>query len=350
MRIVNESLSVGTAYMLRNDGKLIPMSKNVAHPYVFSDPNSKPHQLIRELFISRPHDLHWFYQNTKRDETRILIKKFVTLAFMLSTVYNFEISSDFLDLFQLDNIPKHVNIEDDNIDIYKKDLELLGQELTMQTNQEFCRMRTSDLFSMNSGSHDVYFRIGSVDFNWFELIWQVVYENKNWITSVTISPDYNSKGKDKVYNHNGVLIQHLPTDDFLTLSGKPVFEGIDPKHFERPYGSNILTTYYPQINTQWSKKLFEEFVNNHFTEVSGGYMKSNNYFEKRAIKETARRKKMLESLHCDNKNESIKNCKNDKDMIDDVFEEVVIVDEPCFKLFDDHDCKEYDDEINGNWR
>ena len=36
-------------------------------------------------------------------------------------------------------------------------------------------------------------------------------------------------------------------------------------------------------------------------------------------------------------------------MIDDVFEEVVIVDEPCFKLFDDHDCKEYDDDINGNW-
>ena len=64
-------------------------------------------------------------------------------------------------------------------------------------------------------------------------------------------------------------------------------------------------------------------------------MKSNNYFEKRAIKEEAKRKKMLESLHCDNKNESIKNCKKDKDMIDDVFEEVVIVDEPCFKLFDE---------------
>ena len=31
-------------------------------------------------------------------------------------------------------------------------------------------------------------------------------------------------------------------------------------------------------------------------------MKSNNYFEKRAIKEEAKRKNMLESLHRDNKN------------------------------------------------
>lgn len=78
-------------------------------------------------------------------------------------------------------------------------------------------------------------------------------------------------------------------------------------------------------------------------------MKSNNYFEKRAKKDEAKRKKMLESLQCDNKNESIKNCKRNKDMIDDVFEEVVIVDEPCLKLFDEQDCKEYDDDIDGNW-
>ena len=92
-------------------------------------------------------------------------------------------------------------------------------------NNEFCRVRAGGLVDSSSNLGDIYFRISSTGFNWFDVIWAFVYENQHRIDTVTIVKDNNNFDNSyDVYRHNGVAIDKMPVDDFINLSGHPVFE------------------------------------------------------------------------------------------------------------------------------
>ena len=92
------------------------------------------------------------------------------------------------------------------------------------TNQEFCRVRTSNYKVKYGGDNgQIYFRISSVGFNWFDLIWNVVNKFSKDIKEVTVIKDKQTfGGKEFDYYYN-----HLPTDEFLTLKGNSIIESID---------------------------------------------------------------------------------------------------------------------------
>ena len=95
-------------------------------------------------------------------------------------------------------------------------------------NQEFLRMRTSNLH-YGGNSNDVYFRISSINYNWFPVIWNIVNDNEN-ISTVTICKDTNTFGGGfDCYKINGKSLEQIDRDDFLTLKGNPVVEKVKSK-------------------------------------------------------------------------------------------------------------------------
>lgn len=83
-------------------------------------------------------------------------------------------------------------------------------------------MYVSDMSGSGDGS--IYFRVSSNGFNWFDLIWQVAYDNRRSFKTLTIVNDENT---DDVYRINGEKMWQYPIQDFITMSGTPVIETID---------------------------------------------------------------------------------------------------------------------------
>ena len=178
-----EELFSMTPYMLRNDGELLTCGD--LHPYIKMS-NSASFETNLNTLNSHPEFLDWFYDNTLNEEVRTLITEYK-------------------------------ECKDDE----KEELMNLLNDLT---NQEFCRVRTSNYKVKYGGDNgQIYFRISSVGFNWFDLIWNIVNKFSKDIKEVTVIKDKQTfGGKEFDYYYN-----HLPTDEFLTLKGNPIIESID---------------------------------------------------------------------------------------------------------------------------
>ena len=228
-----EELSPAKPYMLRNDGKLLECGD--VHPYISYTFEEKPINNLYELLFGQYEDLIWFYNNTAKQDTRDLITSFLASAYFYfknNTVENLPVYLDDQDQ-AVESILSTINFLGINIFDCKYvktlgELLKLFEELNICTNQEFCRVRTSDLRYGGYG-RDIYFRISSLHFNWFDLIWSVVLEDKR-ISDVTIVRDTQTFGGSyDPYKINGVKIEHMPREQFLTLSGNPIIEKLEHK-------------------------------------------------------------------------------------------------------------------------
>lgn len=178
-----EELFSMTPYMLRNDGELLTCGD--LHPYIKMS-NSATFETNLNTLNNHPEFLDWFYDNTLNEEVKTLINEY-----------------------------KECKDEE------KEELMNLLNDLT---NQEFCRVRTSNYKVKYGGDNgQIYFRISSTGFNWFDLIWNIVNKFSKNIKEVTIMKDKQTfGGKEFDYYYN-----HLPTDEFLTLKRNPIVESID---------------------------------------------------------------------------------------------------------------------------
>ncbi len=253
MKLINEKcLKLATPYMLRNDGELIECSP--MHPYfkyIIQDNNKNQ---IEYLFNRHPEFIDWFYNNTKHKEIKEELNLFIS-SIINNDNYNINNKNYYIDKY---------NVNNTNNNTY--DIEQLFLELNNELNQEFCRVRTSNM-KFGGESKDIYFRISSTNFNWFNIIWNLVYENKKFIETITICTDTQSRGgKPEIYNHNGIKINQLNIDDFLNLSGNPIIENKD----------NIIN------NLQKGNSLIESFnsihpghINNCFDILVKNYIETN---------------------------------------------------------------------------
>lgn len=213
---LNESqLEVSSAYMLNNRGELLQCG--LVHPYIKYIVQSGDKKEIESLFNSRLNDLLWFYKNTKDDK----------LKGDIDTLVNSVISND---TYGIDEeirqwCSREFNLETDNKIPYIEIIENLFLEINNKCNQEFCRVRTSHMKAPIGNSGDTYFRISSVGFNWFNIIWKIVYDNRSFIESVSICTDTQSTGKPvQFYTWGGNVINRMPTQDFIKLPGNPIIE------------------------------------------------------------------------------------------------------------------------------
>ena len=120
------------------------------------------------------------------------------------------------------------NISDD-VQHYSDEetISALTEVLNRETNNEFCRIRTSNMYHGGDDS-TIYFRISSIGFNWFDLIWNVAHDSRNRYDYITVVRDEQSSkltsGANKYYRLNGVPVNNMPIDDFVSLSGNPIIE------------------------------------------------------------------------------------------------------------------------------
>lgn len=217
MNVLNEQineayLEKAKPYMLRNDGELLDCGD--LHPYFKYEYDENPELALNHLMNRDSDFIEWFYMNTHYNTTKDKIK---SLLFSLLNVDDFKLQAqsliDALNLQSTDMIVKDMK---QIVDIFL--------DLNNDTNQEFCRVRTSHL-KYGGTSNEVYFRISSIHFNWYDIIWKIVLDNKNFIENITITKDTQVfGGKYQPYKHGDKVIEHMAVNDFLTLSGNPVIE------------------------------------------------------------------------------------------------------------------------------
>lgn len=169
-----ESLPEMTPYMLRQDGALLKCGD--IHPYIKMSTKTSYETNLHTLNL-HPEFLDWFYENTLDPVTK-----------------------DLIDKFRKEPTPELMDVLND------------------LTNEDFCRVRTSN-YKVKSGGKNgqIYFRISSTNFDWFNLIWGVVAKFVHDIDNVTVMKDSQTfGGKEFDYYYD-----HVPVDEFLTLKGNP---------------------------------------------------------------------------------------------------------------------------------
>ena len=258
MKVLKESsLKRANPYMLRNDGKLIDCYP--LRPYINYYSNYSAESAIEDTFSTNHIDfVKWFYDNTAVSTTKRDIK--LLLKSLLNT-----------DIFSVDKARiQALNIDLSGVDSLcdKFDIIALYKAVNDETNQEFLRVRTSSL-KFGGTSNSIYFRVSSTDFNWFNIIWEFVYNNRNFIDKVTICTDAQSRGGSiQFYKHNGNVINEMPTQEFITLSGNPVIESNNYVKRLLCQGASLTEafqdTHPAHIHRQFDI-LVKEYIKNNFT-------------------------------------------------------------------------------------
>lgn len=223
------------AYMFRNDGKEIPVK---VHPY------GNPEDCLETLYASQ-----WLYNNTAHKEVKDLVLTFIkTFAYeelgateniigeleeWISNLPYIVLTKEFLD-----KIPEVEDVPIGNLDN-------LNKMVCLELNQEFMRARFGGLVNTSVGSREMVFRISSNNFNWFNIIFEFVYRNRNNIGTVTIVKDEEATGYENYfYKHGGEVYNNMPVDDFIMQSGNPIIEEYKIKsQTELSKGNSYLNSF-----------------------------------------------------------------------------------------------------------
>lgn len=208
------------AFMIRNDGVIFPVK---VHPYGNEDV-----EFIEETLASS----EWLYYHTQHDTTKKLVCKLIK-TWILNSNYDPYKSLLYNIQREIKNRPyKYLTtefIESVISEIENEEpidsLETLNKLVCLELNQEFLRARYGGMYNTNPASREMVFRVSSAEFNWFDIIWKFVNDNKLVIDYVTICSDEESTGKESYYyNYKDHIFYKIKTDEFIVLSGNPVIE------------------------------------------------------------------------------------------------------------------------------
>ena len=208
---------MANAWMIRADGTEFPVT---VHIYGSED------DVEETLFAAE-----WLYNHTTDASVKDLITNFVA-----SYAHDLDpdaTPAEFADtlIYQMKHIPykvmtegfiKSLDLEHANV---FTNLMSANSAVNDALNQEFLRARYGGMYDTDSMNGEMYFRISSHGYNWFPIIWEFVYKNRNRIKDVTVVKDPEATGMKNMYSvHNGKKIDHMPTDEYINLSGRPVHD------------------------------------------------------------------------------------------------------------------------------
>ena len=227
-------LQTGTPYMIRNDGKVFDCGDNpyAYHPYIIRYDGVEKNtfeELMKDILTniiylsSTP--LYWLYKHTKnegtREHARNFVKAFLSSDYSINLIKKEKREGYKEELCKLYDISE---LFESSIPVADLVAEL--KQVDAELNQEFLRARTSDMYLMGTNK-DIYFRISSVDFNWFDIIFNVISDNRNFINTITVTTDHEAARTDKnvIIKCNGVPLDHITYDEFMNIPGShPVIE------------------------------------------------------------------------------------------------------------------------------
>ena len=214
-------MGVSIAWMLRKDGKAIQVP---VHAY--GDEEDSEYILM---------NAEWLYNNTSSNETKSDIINLLAVYAVnndcidISTFVNYIIENDYLQI-KVKFLEKISNNLEKAIDLTisgkNYDEEYFNKKVINDLNQEFCRVRAGGEYDSDGSLGDLYFRTSSSNFNWFDVIWEFVYNlyKQHKVKTVTIVRDKESTDEDKVYYNR------MPIEEFITLSGHPYIESINRRN------------------------------------------------------------------------------------------------------------------------
>ncbi len=263
------------AYMIRNDGEVFKC--DTFHPYIlFESGESFSHNMI--TLFNNSWVINWFLDHSKQNLKPLIKDCLEALAGgVLGIEDSFKITSKFgmdeeiLEQF-LSNINVHINPQPaENIDKnYIETCKALWEELNYRTNQEFLRARMSDQYRYGSGN-DIYFRISSFNFNWYNIICNILFDNSQ-ITSITISLDEQSGRKsNKIYVLQGQPVDHMDIENFIMMEGRPVVESQENKYIKNLEKGLPLNEALPDFGSFHNNNKYrayrEIYIKENFIEV-----------------------------------------------------------------------------------
>lgn len=201
--------------MLRNDGELFTCGS--IHPYIIKDGESIDDMIQNGMDIDA---LYWFYTHSKSETTKDIIR--VVAKYFLN---KFGIDDKFtISIYDNDVGDFDFNISDETYTLEDSEAKGFIEIVSDDTNQEFCRVRTSNRL-WGGKSNSIYFRISSIGFNWFPIIWELAYKNRDTITTITICRDSSVfGGVYEPYKVHGRSIDDMDIGEFIMLSGNPIIE------------------------------------------------------------------------------------------------------------------------------
>lgn len=202
------------ACMISRKGKVIPVE---SHPYIDYDIV----QMDLEAGL-------WFYENTDNEDVKQAYIDFVAG----NIKYVWHIENDIISGINglgfklrgfLSFVKDHLGEIEESL---KKELNIKESlsVLKKESDQEFMRVRYGGVYKTKAGVREIYFRISSYGFNWHDIIWQYVYDNRNFIDYVTIVRDIASTGSGEYYRGKNGEYNLMPVAEFLEESGNPVIE------------------------------------------------------------------------------------------------------------------------------
>lgn len=214
-------MGTSIAWMLRRDGKAI---KVPVHAY--GDEEDSEYILM---------NAEWLYNNTSSSETKSDIINLLAVYAVnndcidASTFANYIIENDYLQI-RVKFLEKIYNNLEKAIDFTingkNYDEEYFNKKVINDLNQEFCRVRAGGVYDSDGSLGDLYFRTSSSNFNWFDVIWEFVYNlyKQYKVETITVVRDKESTGEDKVYYNR------MPVEEFITLNGHPYIENMDRRN------------------------------------------------------------------------------------------------------------------------
>ena len=144
--------------------------------------------------------------------------------------------------------------------------EYLVTQLIQYINQQFCRVRYGGEFDTKVSNNSIWFRISSIGFNWRDIIYMFVADNKNKykIATINIGRDAesdnminNTFGKRTEYFYkasDGTVYQNMPIDEYLSEEHEtnPVFASSRARVGNR-YKFSVLTKM--ELRVGWSNEV-----------------------------------------------------------------------------------------------
>ena len=208
------------AWMLRRDGKAFEVT---IHPY------GNPDDYEETLWASE-----WLYGHTANPETKDLIVRFITTwvfdecKFEEATVVE-QLDKEITDrpyMFLSSNFAHSIADQLEDVDL-NEDVETLNLAVNSALNNEFTRVRAGGEVNSDASLGELYFRISSTGYNWFDIIWNFVYNRQRSIDTVTIKRDEEATGESTYYRHGNKIFDKMPVEEFIMMKGRPVVESMN---------------------------------------------------------------------------------------------------------------------------
>lgn len=255
-KLIHEA--VENAYMIRNDGKPFRMLQHVYGNY---------DEVEETLYAAE-----WLYSATNKSTTRTLIANFIA-----SWGYELNPDNDVVEniLDAIDSRPYKFLTKDFVLSLADRlrdgevdtDVQSLNCLVVDELNQEFLRARYGGMYNSTAGNKEMVFRVSSTRFNWFNIIFEFVYNRRGSISSVTVVKDEESTGFTDAYSHHGKKMYQMPIEEFILLPGNPIVEACDlttSVNDRLKQGFSILESININMNNRriverWAREKYNHF-------------------------------------------------------------------------------------------